>query len=69
VVLGKMASRDAERGIMSPWMNDIGVVFALSLSAPKSYPFEYVARIRWTNFGKSLGVGLSLLYSVSMGDP
>src|ERR1700722_9516892 len=53
----------------SPWMKNIGVVVALSLSAPKSYPFENVATIRWTKFGKSSGVGLSFLYSASMGEP
>src|ERR1700752_1377193 len=47
----------------------MGVVVALSLSAPKSYPFEAVAGTRWTKFGKSSGVGLSFLYSASMPEP
>ncbi len=37
--------------------------------APKSYPFENMTTIRFTNFGKSSGVGLSFLYSVSRGEP
>jgi len=37
----------------------------LKLVAPKSYPFEAMAAIRWTRFGKSSGVGLSFLYSAS----
>src|SRR5262245_24249890 len=53
----------------SPWMKNIGAVVASSLSAPKSCPLEAVATIRLTNFGNSSGVGLSFLYSVSMGDP
>src|SRR6266481_1234734 len=53
----------------SPWMKNIGAVVALSLSAPKSCPFAAVARSRLTKFGKSSGVGLSFLYSVSMGEP
>ena len=53
----------------SPWMKNIGAVVALSLSAPRSCPFEAVARIRLTNFGNSSGVGLSFLYSTSMGEP
>ena len=44
-----------------------GVV--LSLSPPKSYPFEALATIRGTKFGKSSGVGLSFLVSASMGEP
>src|SRR6202043_3491919 len=51
----------------SPWMKNIGAVVALSLSAPRSCPLEAVARSRLTNFGKSSGVGLSFLYSTSMG--
>src|SRR6184192_4169353 len=53
----------------SPWMKNIGAVVALSLSAPRSCPFEAVARMRLTKFGKSSGVGLSFLYSASMGEP
>src|SRR5207253_599222 len=53
----------------SPWMKNIGAVVALSLSAPRSRPLEAVAMSRLTNFGKSSGVGLSFLYSTSMGEP
>ena len=53
----------------SPWMKNMGAVVALSLSAPRSCPFVAVARIRLTNFGNSSGVGLSFLYSTSMGEP
>jgi hypothetical protein len=48
---------------------EIGVVGTLSLSAPKSCPFEAVARTRWTKFGKTSGAGLSFLYSASMAEP
>jgi hypothetical protein len=44
-------------------MKNIGALVAFSLSAPKSYLFEAVARIRLTKFGKSSGVGLSFSWS------
>ena len=53
----------------SPWMKNIGALVALSLSAPRSYGFEAVAMMCLTNFGNSSGVGLSFLYSASMGEP
>src|SRR6266508_1071166 len=53
----------------SPKMKNMGNVVAFSLSAPRSCPFEAVASIRLTNFGKSSGVGLSFLYSTSMVEP
>ena len=52
----------------SPWMKNMGAVVAFSLSAPRSCAFVAVARIRLTNFGKSSGVGLSFLYSISIGE-
>ena len=50
-------------------MKNIGALVALSLSAPRSSGFDPAARRCLTKFGNSFGVGLSFLYSVSMGEP
>jgi hypothetical protein len=48
---------------------EYGALVALSLSAPKSYRLKVIAATRLTKFGNSFGVGLSFLYSDSMGEP
>src|SRR5688500_19904206 len=50
-------------------MKNIRALVALSLSEPKSYGFEASDTTCLTNAGNSFGVGLSFLYSASIGEP
>src|SRR5688500_9776287 len=53
----------------SPWTKRMGAFVALRAPAPKSYGLTSIWMTRFTNVSNLSGVGLSFLYSVSMGEP